>query len=250
MPYEHARERQDYSDLASGKVFHAAPGLPAFPVRLSSEVLERCLAIRDVAGLTGRITLLDPCCGAAYLLGTVATLHRERLQSIVACDIDPRAVVEAGRNLSLLSLEGMDHRITELVELHRRYGKASHASALESARRLRQRMAIASELPPIQVRAVRADASDGGSLRGALEGTRVDVVMADVPYGRHAHWQGRAGRGNPLWTMLDALKGVLYPGSLVAVISDKGQKAAHAGYERVEMFQIGKRRISILRPKP
>ena len=50
MQYLYATERPDYSDLASGRVFYSLPGHPAFPIRLASEIFQRCLAFRRAAG--------------------------------------------------------------------------------------------------------------------------------------------------------------------------------------------------------
>ena len=43
MEYKFASERTNYTDLASGNVFYSLPGHPAFPVRLASEIYQRCL---------------------------------------------------------------------------------------------------------------------------------------------------------------------------------------------------------------
>ena len=48
--------------------------------------------------------------------------------------------------------------------------------------------------------------------------------------------------------MLDSLLGVLSESSIVAIVSDKGQKVSHEGYQRLERFQVGKRRVIILKP--
>jgi len=76
----------------------------------------------------------------------------------------------------------------------------------------------------------------------------VDIVFTDVPYGQHSNWLDAAERSNPLWSMLDALLGVLSQSSIVAVVSDKGQKVSLEGYQRLERFQVGKRRVLILKP--
>jgi hypothetical protein len=266
MPYQFAQERPDYSDLASGRVFHSLSGHPPFPIRLASEVLQRCLAIRAAAGSSGpvtlydpccgaaagsseRVTLYDPCCGAAYHLSVLAYLHWPALQAIVASDVDPQSVEFAGRNLALLSVEGLDRRIAELTEMYQRYGKESHAAALSSARSLRQRLVDLSALHPIQVRVFQANALDRQAVHSQLQGLQVDIVFTDVPYGQHSQWQRQFTRAqSPMWAMLDALRDVLVPTSLVAVVSDKQQKGSHEGYRRVQRFQIGKRQIVILRP--
>jgi hypothetical protein len=249
MPYQFAHERPDYSDLASGRVFYGLPGNPAFPIRLASEVLQRCLAIRAAAGSTGPVTLYDPCCGAAYHLSVLGYLHWSALRAIVASDVDGQAVEFARRNLALLSVEGLDRRIAELDEMHQRYGKESHATALSSAHSLRQRLVELSAQRPVQACAFQADAQDTQDLVSHLQGLEVNVVFTDVPYGQRAQWQGRLARAtSPIWAMLDVLQAVLLPTSLVAVVSDKQQKVAHDGYRRVQKSQIGKRQIVILRP--
>ena len=249
MPYQYAQERPDYSDLASGRVFYGLPGNPAFPIRLASEVLQRCLAIRAAAGSSEPVTLYDPCCGAAYHLSVLGYLHGPALRAIVASDVDDRAVDFARRNLALLSVEGLDRRIAELDEMHQRYGKESHAAAQSSARSLRQRLVELSAQHSIQIRAFQADALDRQALAAHLQGLEVGVVFTDVPYGQHSQWQGPHARAqSPAWAMLDALQAVLLPTSLVAVVSDKQQKVVHDGYRRVQRFQIGKRQIVILRP--
>ena len=90
-------------------------------------------------------------------------------------------------------------------------------------------------------------------LRQNLKGTTVDIVFVDVPYGLHSQWRNpdsNSAPGNSLWRMLNALLGVLIPTSIVAVVSDKRQKASHEGYQRIEHFQVGKRRVVLLKPAP
>jgi hypothetical protein len=91
---------------------------------------------------------------------------------------------------------------------------------------------------------------DGSALVNQIGPGSVDIVFTDVPYGWHSHWQNArpAAGTDPLGSMLEALPGVLSPSSIVAIISDKQQKAAHPGYQRLEKFQIGKRRVTLLRP--
>jgi hypothetical protein len=250
MPYKFALDRADYSDLASGKVFLSAPGHPAFPVRLASEVFQRCLAIRAADGLTGRLTLFDPCCGAAYHLVVLAFLHGESIREIVAADIDPQILPLAERNLSMLSLAGFDRRMIELAELRQRFGKASHTDALAAAGRMRKRLIRFSGRNAISVRSFPADALNGESVSRGLQGGRVDVVLTDVPYGRHSHWQTSSpGDRDPVRRLLDALRPSLHPGSVAAVISEKGKDAAHEDFQRIARLQIGKRQAVFLRLK-
>jgi 23S rRNA (guanine2535-N1)-methyltransferase len=249
MPYKFALERVDYSYLASGKVFHALPGYPAFPIRLASEIFQRCLALRAAGGAAGRVTVYDPCCGGAYLLATLACLQGASIDSIFASDIEPQAVDLARRNLELLTAGGLDRRIGELTEMWNTYGKESHQSALRSAGRLREQILSLTLEHPIATRVFAADALDGTSLRDSLQGARVDLVITDVPYGRHSEWKQTTGADQPPeWRMLEALRGILSPGALAAVAAEKGRKVAHEAYTRVQKFQIGKRQVVILQP--
>jgi SAM-dependent methyltransferase len=249
MPYRFAPERQDFADYAAGKVFYGLPGYPAFPVRLASEMFQRCIAVRAARNLTAPVTVYDPCCGGAYHLSTLAYLHWDAIAAIVASDIDNDAVALARRNLNLLTLDGLEQRIAEIREMLDAYGKTSHAEALASAEGLRQRLAVLTGRRPLSTEVFRADALDSAAICATLKPASVDVVLTDVPYGRHSAWQNAEGlTSSPLWQMLESLRSVLAPGAVVAIASDKGQTAEHAAFRRVDRFQIGKRRIVLLTP--
>src|SRR5512134_3306336 len=103
MQYKYEKTQIDYSDLASGRVFHSLPGHPAFPVRLASEIFQRCIAHREaIYQVSSRCVLYDPCCGAAYHISVLAYLHRETIQEVIASDIEEKAVALAKRNLDLV----------------------------------------------------------------------------------------------------------------------------------------------------
>jgi len=251
MHYLFAKERPDYSDLASGRVFYSLPGHPAFPIRLADEILQRCLARREANHVTGPCVLYDPCCGAAYHLSVLARLHWHSFHQIIGSDIDQKAVNVAQKNLGLLSVEGLDKRISEISEMFRLYGKESHKEALDSAHRLRDRIGILTEEHSLKTMVFQASALNGEELRANLKGVAVDIVFADVPYGLHSQWvdpDTNSELGNPLWRMLNGLLGVLAPTSVVAIASNKRQKASHEGYQRIEQFQVGKRRVLLLKP--
>ena len=252
MHYLFAKEHPDYSDLASGRVFYSLPGHPAFPIRLADEILQRCLARRQANHVTGPCVLYDPCCGAAYHLSVLACLHWHSFHQIIGSDIDQKAVNVAQKNLGLLSVEGLDKRISEISEMFRLYGKESHKEALDSARRLQDRIGTLAEEYPLKTMLFQASALDSGTLRANLKGVAVDIVFADVPYGLHSRWRDPDSNpdfDNSLWGMLNALLGVLVPTSIVAIASNKQQKASHEGYERIEQFQVGKRRVMLLKPR-
>jgi len=251
MHYRFATERRDYSDLASGRVFHSLSGHPAFPIRLADEILQRCLARREANHLTGPCVLYDPCCGAAYHLSVLACLHWHSFREVIGSDIDQKAIRVAQQNLGLLRVEGLENRISEISEMFRLYGKESHKDALDSAHRLRDRIGTLTQEYPLKTRAFQASALNSEELRSNLKGVTVDIVFVDVPYGLHSHWHNQDSNpdfGNPLWQMLNALLGILVPTSVVAIVSNKQQKASHEGYQRIEHFQIGKRRVVLLKP--
>ena len=240
MQYKFATEQSDYSDFSSGRVFYSLPGHPAFPVRLASEIFQRCLAVR---ASTTPCVLYDPCCGAAYQLSVLACLHWDRIGEVIGSDIDEKAVALAKQNLGLLNAGGLEQRARQIAGMLSQYGKASHQEALASAHRLRERMA---KQHPLKTSVFQASSLDGAALRRRLDGKNIDIVLTDVPYGEHSQWQ--EADGNPIHAMLEALLGVLSPTGVVAISHDKAQKVSHEKYQRLEHFQVGKRRVVILRP--
>jgi len=248
MEYKYAKEKLDYSDYSSGRVFHSLPGHPAFPIRLASEIFQRCLAHRKaIYGISTPVTLYDPCCGAAYHLSVLAYLHGEFIREIIASDVDEKAVELAKRNLGLLDVAGLDKRIGEITVMLEQYGKDSHKDALKSAYTLKEKL---SEKHPVTTTVFQANAMNGEEISRNIKPGSVDIVFTDVPYGQHSNWHD-SDHGvsfNPLTSMLDSILGILSPSSIVAIVSDKGQKASHEAYQRIEQFQVGKRRILILKP--
>ncbi|HEX2999270.1 MAG TPA: hypothetical protein VHR86_03430, partial [Armatimonadota bacterium] len=158
MPYRYVTERSDYSRFASGGVFYHLSGHPAFPVRLMSEVFQRCMAFRRAKGCTGPCVLYDPCCGAAYHLSTLAYLHWREIRAILCSDIDPTALATAKSNLSLLTTEGMDRRCAEIAAMQSQYGKESHAQALAYAQSLQEELLALQHSHSITTRIFQADA--------------------------------------------------------------------------------------------
>lgn len=256
MPYQFATQDKDYTDFASGRVLYSLPGLPAFPVRLASEIFLRANnALRLAPG--ARLTIYDPTCGGAYHLTALGLLHGGSIGAILASDIDERALALARRNLGLLYPEGFDRREQEIREMLERFGKPSHAEALQSAAVLRERMLrIYTERkledPPIRTHIFQANALDQEAIQKSLPGETIHLVISDIPYGQLTSWQVPSekipGEYSPARRLLDSLLPVLARNSIVAIAADKNQKIAHEGYRRIERFQIGKRKISLLAP--
>lgn len=251
MQYRFAKEQLDYSDFSSGRVFYSLPGHPAFPVRLASEIFQRCLSHRAaIYEDTDRCTLYDPCCGAAYHLGVLAYLHGEQIREIIASDIDDKAVEVAERNLGLLRMNGLDKRVRELSEMLEKYGKESHQEALQSAATLKTRLSALRDNHSLKTKVFQSSATDRNKISTHIQPGSVDMVFTDVPYGRHSQWQytDLNTPSSPLKSMLDALQDVVSPSSILAIASDKQQKVSHESYQRIEHFQVGKRKVVILKP--
>jgi hypothetical protein len=244
-------QAQNFEAFASGRVFYARPGQPAFPARLASEVFQRALWHWRAAGGLGPCRLYDPVCGGAYWLAVLGFLHREEIAAIYASDVDGEALALAARNLALLTPAGLERRIAEIEQMLAQFGKPSHAGALESALQLRQGRAARLGQQALVPRIFQADAADPAQIRQGLGGQPVDIVLADVPYGWHSNWQsgGDSGKSSPLWQMLAALRTALPAQTLLAIAADKGQKIYHEDYLRLEKFQLGRRRIELLRVK-
>jgi tRNA G10 N-methylase Trm11 len=241
MQYKFVKEQVDYSDLASGRVLHSLPGHPAFPVRLASEIFQRCIEHRRaIYKVSNPCTMYDPCCGTAYHLSVLGFLHGAHIRELIASDINEKVVEIARRNLELLRPTGMEERISELSSMHERYNKDSHRDALASAQALKIRITADHT---IKTHAFQVDATNGKAILQNIRQGSVDIIFTDVPYGQHSQWSSSS---NALWSMLDALLAVLSPTSILAIASDKGQKASHERYQRVEQFQLGKRRVKIL----
>jgi 16S rRNA G966 N2-methylase RsmD len=243
MEYKFATETSNYADLASGHVFYSLPGHPAFPIRLASEVYQRCLEWRADKHLP--CTIYDPCCGAAYHLSVIAYLHWDSICRVVCSDVNDKAVQLAERNLGLLTPAGMERRGREISAMVRLFNKDSHKGALDSLTRLQEQINLLSAIRPIQTHVFRANATEATSLREGLQDAVIDIVFSDVPYGQHSQWETQAA--DPIWAMLEAMSEFLSPQSIVAIASDKTQKVAHSMYRRLEKFQIGKRLVNILK---
>jgi len=251
MPYRFATESTDYSDYTSGRVFYGLPGCPAFPVRLASEIFQRCAEVLRADNDSGPYTIYDPCCGGAYHLSTLAFLHWREIREIVGSDIDGDALGLARRNLSLLTLDGLDGRIAEIAGMLESYGKSSHRAALASARGFRTRLEKLSMSHVVRTRVFQANALDADDLFAGLGSQAIDIVLTDIPYGQRSGWVGAGvvsdSDAPPAVQMLEALWQVLSPTTVVAVASDKGQRIQHPSYDRIERFRMGKRQIVMLR---
>lgn len=251
MTFRFATQRENYGDYASGQVFHNLPGHPALTVRLASEVFQRCLQLRRIRGLDAPVRLYDPCCGGAYHLAVLAYLHWEHILDVKVSDIDDQALAIARRNLALLTLAGLEERMTQIEALQHLYKKESHLQALRSAEHLKTKLLqhLATRALPVDI--FQADALRAGEIQAQLGAYRPDLVISDIPYGMRSHWQLPEGKpqAEPVWLLLENLRDALGEGAVVAIAADKQQKIAHAAYQQLGRFKLGKRQVVMMMEK-
>ena len=165
MQYKYVKEQLDYSDFASGRVFYSMSGHPAFPVRLASEIFQRCVVSRKtIYNNSTPCTLYDPCCGAAYHLSVLAYLHREHIREVIGSDIDEKAVTLANQNLGLLGVVGLDKRISEISKMFELYNKDSHKDALASGYILKDRISALAQEHPLITKVFQTSATDSKTI--------------------------------------------------------------------------------------
>ncbi|MER5213957.1 rRNA methyltransferase [Streptomyces sp. NPDC002838] len=240
MPYRHATERVDSTDLACGVVLHSAPGYPAFPVRLAVEIFLRGL---DHLPDDGPVTLWDPCCGSGYLVTVLGLLQRRSLRRVIASDVDPEPVGLARKNLALLTPEGLAARERERREQSERFAKPSYLEAADAARRLRERLTADGGGLPCTVGT--ADVFDAEALARVVSGSPPDLVVTDLPYGERTQWAGEVP-GEPVTGMLRSLASVLPPHAVIAV-TDRARKIPVAPVRPLERLKIGTRSAVLVR---
>lgn len=239
MKYIYEVERRNYEDFSSGRVLYNQKGATSFPVRLTREIFLRSKEYLNNKNVKSPFSIYDPCCGGAYLLTSLGFLHSQDISKIVATDIDKNILDLAKRNLSLLTLGGINKRIEEIKEYILEFDKPSHRDALESAIRLKAM--IENTKKSIDIECYQAD-----SLNITISEHKVDLLICDVPYGNIVSWSN--SRDNNLEVFLQNMLKVIKPASVLAIITDKNQIVKHKSYNRMKHFTIGKRRVTFLEP--
>lgn len=244
MNYMFAIENKNYEDYSSGRVFYNQQGTTSFPVRLASEIYQRCTAILTDQGFNKPYSLYDPCCGGAFLLSSLGYLHGEEISKIYASDIDETVIYLAQRNLSLLSLEGLDERIKQIEKMIDDFGKESHSEALQSAYKFKS--ILEKRRTCIAVKCFVADITGDMDLTENVND--INIIITDLPYGDIVNWSGMQGEDGAVVKLLDNILKILAKDSVVSIISKKKVKIKHQSYKKVEQFVIGKRQVTILQP--
>ncbi|HEY8361602.1 MAG TPA: hypothetical protein VIK77_01805 [Tissierellaceae bacterium] len=231
MEYKYGKN-QNYEDFSSGRVLYHVEGMTNFPVRLAQEIYGRCL---EYSSKKGSITLYDCCCGGGYLLTVLGFLNQDTIVKLIGSDINEEILHIAKKNLSLLTIEGIDKRIKELQEMILNFGKQSHIDAKNSAVRLKSMIKTNIEFELFQIDVLKK-----------IELQEIpDIIICDVPYGNIVDWQGN--EKNFIDRMLDSIYEISTSETIIGICMDKKQKVKNEKFKRLEKQQVGKRRFEILR---
>jgi 23S rRNA G2445 N2-methylase RlmL len=243
MSYEYAIENINYEDYSSGRVLYNQQGATSFPVRLTCEIFQRCIAILEKSCSNGPYRIYDPLCGGAYALTTLGFLYGDRISSIYASDIDLTVIGLAEKNLSLLSKSGLEERTAQIERMYQEFGKESHKEALQSASKLHDRMNHwTKEI------VTKCFISDAMKQDNSLLMEKMDIVITDIPYGEVVEWINMDSEEAAIRLLLDNLLPNLKQTSVVAVTTRKKANIKNENYKKVDRFKVGKREIVLLQP--
>jgi hypothetical protein len=239
--YKFTTVKENYEDYSSGRVLYTTPKATNFPVNLSLEIYKRCSEHLTKEGNSGPYTIYDPFCGVAYSLTIIGFFNGKNIKEIIASDADATMLEFAHKNLSLLTAKGINNRIKELNKFIQEYKKDSHKEALISAERLKQKTLELS----LTIKEFQFNILSNTSLPKFIN--RIDMVIADLPYGKLTSWTDADNASNPTQQFLDKIKDRLNKKSIVTVVSDKQQTISYEGYYKIKSFKVGKRKILLLK---
>lgn len=233
--------RENYEDYSSGRVLYGAPMATNFPVGLAIDIYKKCSEYLNKKGNHGPYKIYDPFCGVAYSLTVLGFFNGKNIKEIIASDVDKTTLEFARKNLSLLSIKGIDNRIKELKKFINEYKKDSHREAHVSAEKLKK---ITNELSIKKVVEFQFDILGSTLLPKYVD--KIDMVITDVPYGKLTNWVGLNKEENPVQIFLNKIKDRLNDNSVVAIVLNKKQAISFEGYTKIKSFKLGKRKVVIL----
>ncbi|MGI6576124.1 MAG: hypothetical protein ACOX3A_09905 [bacterium] len=231
MEYKYGKNG-NYEHFSSGRVLYHGSGMTNFPVRLAQEIYGRCL---QYLPKKKNICVYDCCCGGGYLLTVLGFLNQDTIGRIIGSDINMELINTAQKNLSLLSIEGINRRITEIEQMIASYHKQSHVEAKNSAVILKSLLKT-----KIETEVFQADATKYISMQ-----VKPDIIVTDIPYGHMVAWSGN--EENVIDQLLDMIYEICSPNTIIGLCMHKKQKVRNEKFTRLEKQQIGKRQFTILR---
>lgn len=248
MKYKFEKEKKNYSLFASGSVLFSFAGQPAFPLRLTSEIYQRCEEILKRTNLNPPYSVYDPFCGSGYLITSLGFLHGNQISSLTGSDINNDAVNLTNRNLSLLSFAGLSQRRQELIALYRKFNKDSHLEATEKVTQLIENY-LTPHLEKIVKYAFQADALSNSSIESNIKGKSIDIVISDIPYGNQTKWilkDELINKETPVVDFLATIKYFVKPKGLVVLAAQHSINFSNIpDFFKINHFKIGHRHIYI-----
>jgi hypothetical protein len=226
--------QNNYEDFASGSVFYHNAGYTNYPVRLAGEIFSRCL---EFSQKENNIKMYDPCCGSAYMFSVLGFLFNGIIDEVFCSDVSDEAAELSHKNLSLLSYSGIEKRKSELHDLMQKYNKESHKNALDSLKRIKEKIKH-----EIKTNIFTANILNTNEL--IHKDFIADIIMTDVPYGNLVNWSENTG--NEIEKLLDGIIPVINNHSIIAISHSKNNKVHHEKYKTLEKIKTGHRKISIL----
>jgi hypothetical protein len=235
--YLFSGSKDNYEDFSSGRVLYGHSGATNFPIRLLNEIFLRAAHHLLSKNHLGPYTVYDPLCGIAYSLTVLGFLHSTQIKTLIGSDINLETLETANKNISLLQNSGLQKRLEEIQSLSEKYQKPSHAEAAESAKKL-----LSQTTEHLQTQIFPFDILSDQSLPTL---PKIDIVIADLPYGDLANWSNTSSE-NSSQKLLNKLSEALNTPHVIALIADKKQQIAHEGFKKISSFKLGKRKIFFL----
>lgn len=250
MNYKFNVKKENYALLASGSVLYSLPGQPAFPIRLSSEIYQRCAEILKGKNIDPPYSVYDPFCGSGYLITTLGVLHGNQISDLIASDISETAVELAQRNLNLLTNAGLDLREQELDKLYNAFHKESHLEAIEKIKQIRTEFVI-TQTEKIVKKVFQANALMKDSIELHIPVSSIDIVISDLPYGNQTNWfledKFSNRQTDPINAFLETIRHfVKFSGLVVLITQNKIKFSEIPNFSKKQQFKLGHRHIYII----
>lgn len=231
MVYKFA-QKDNYEYLSSGAVIKSYKGNTNFPVRLGHEILNRCITHLNK---NEQINLYDPMCGSGYLLTTISLLNFEKINRIYGSDINKEVLKVAGKNLRLMTRDGIHARREELEYHLKKYKRQSYALSLEYLKVFEETVKI--DLP---YRLFEQDIFEDDFELPFL----AEIIILDLPYNNLVTYKGSYSNHK----LATRIKKFAEQGAVVAVIRNKTQKLSTDLLPyRIEKTTVGKRIVEIFK---
>lgn len=232
MNYLYATEHKNSEIFSSWRVLYHTRNATAFPVRLIEEIWGRTKYLLHQLWNMWPYDIYDPCGWIGYMMTVLWLLDGSSIETIVVSDINKEFLDYAQKNLSLLSIEGVNKRMKELQDYVSLYNKESHTWALEDAYKI---LNIVEHQNQIRTFTYQNDIMNSWDLGGHM----FDTIIVDFPY-----WQlVSRNRNVDYWLIFQLFKKVLKENGILVIISDKQQKYVTDLFLPQWSFVIGKRKI-------